>query len=181
MNWSHIYKSEVSPVLENFASGPPLWVYGIIGVLVLAATALIVWAPMKFKLGGIVLLFFCGFIGFMVFKSSRVKPGQPATFQTGRVLDLIEKKQVVKKTTGIMEPEISYRILFVAEETGAFDHSGLLDTEQIPGDSQYETEMLVSESIYRGVRKGQQVTGIILPTANNAFHFLILEGGSVIK
>ena len=66
MNWSHIYKSEVSPVLENFASGPPLWVYGIIGVLVLAATALIVWAPMKFKLGGIVLLFFCGFLGFMV-------------------------------------------------------------------------------------------------------------------
>ena len=112
MNWSQIYRSEVAPILENFASGPPVWVYAIVGILAATGIALIVWAPMKVKLGGAVLIFFCGFIGFMAFRSSRVKTDEPAEFRTGLILKKYEKKQVVRKTTGIMEPEITYWIDF---------------------------------------------------------------------
>ena len=178
MQWDAIYKSEVSPVLANFSSGPPIWVYVMVGLFALAGIALIIWAPLKVKLGGVVLLFFCGFIGFMVLKSSGVKPGQPAEFHTGTVLEKIRKKQVVKKTTGIMEPEITYWIRFQTNESGKFDDSGILESLE-PED--VEREILISESLYASLREGQSITGVILPTAQDSFHFLVQPDGSVLK
>ncbi|MBI39566.1 MAG: hypothetical protein CMF59_08200 [Leptospiraceae bacterium] len=180
MNWSQIYRSEVAPILENFASGPPVWVYAIVGILAATGIALIVWAPMKVKLGGAVLIFFCGFIGFMAFRSSRVKTDEPAEFRTGLILKKYERKQVVRKTTGIMEPEITYWIDFQPEVVGRFDATGLLEKNEVSAGSE-STEILISEQIYSMVKEGQTVTGVILPTANESFHFLVESGGAIVR
>lgn len=178
MNWDSIYKSEVAPVLENFASGPPVWVYALLGVLALGGVALLIWAPLKFKLAGAVLLFFCGFLGFMVLRNSGIKPGQPAEFCTGRILKKYEKKQVVRNAAGIMEPEISFWIDLQPSRCARFDESGVLD-EGAP--SQEPRSITLDESLYGSVEDGQEITGVIIPTARNSFHFLVAADGSIQK
>jgi hypothetical protein len=181
MNWSEIYQGEVAPVLENFSAGPPIWVYAIVGILAATGIALLIWAPVKVKMAGAVLLFFCGFIGFMVFRSSRVKQGEPAVFRTGLVLRKYEKKQVVRKTTGVMEPEITYWIDLQPQAIGRFDDTGLLRKEEVQSNQSAGTEILVSEDIYAQVREGQIITGVILPTATDSFHFLVESDGSIVR
>lgn len=178
MNWGDIYKSEVSPVMANFSSGPPVWVYAIVGTLAIVGIALLVWAPLKVKLGGAALLFFCGFIGFMLLRNSGIKAGEPAEFCAGKVLKKYEKKQVVKKTTGMMEPEISYWIDLETIRCAKFDDSGIVEEETAPPEPRSIT---LAENLYGALAEGQEVTGVILPTARNAFHFLVSADGSIQK
>ena len=164
--------------MENFSSGPPMWVYGIIGTLAILGIALLVWAPLKVKLGGAVLLFICGFIGFMMLRNSGIKPGQPAEFCTGKILKKYEKKQVVKKTTGMMEPEISYWMDVQTLRCAKFDEAGIVEEVSPTPESR---SISLDHSLYSSVDEGQEVTGVILPFATNSFHFLVSADGRVQK
>lgn len=176
MKWDAIYRAEVAPVLTNFSSGPPVWVYAIIGVVAAGGLALIIWAPLKIKMAGFVLLFFCGFIGFMVFRSASNASRKVAEFRRCTVLQKLEEKRVVKDSRGIMVPEVSYRVEAQCSLKGRFDETGLLDQSPIEGTAVFG----IGKSIYDGIAPGETITGVILPTASDYFHFLVTPDGQSI-
>lgn len=179
MDYAEIYKSEVAPVLANFQAAPPLWVYGILAFLVLGGIAMLVFAPVKVKAGGAVLIFAAGFIGYMMMTSKKKAQNTIATYRVVRVIDKTEKKQVVRNTRGIMEPHFSYLLTVDSIEGGLFDDTGKIEgkvAEKNAGE-----EILVSKPVFNAVQKGETVTGIILPTANNAFHLVIRPDGEKIR
>jgi hypothetical protein len=88
------------------------------------------------------------------------------------------RKQAVRKTTGIMESEFSYWIELQVQKKATFDAAGMLNEEEVGSDPQ---EILISESLYNKLEKGENVTGVILPVAENSFSFLVESDGSIVK
>src|SRR5690606_15778650 len=178
MDWAQIYRTEVLPVLENFMAGPPAWVYGILIAVGLAGLAALIWGPGRVKLVGLVLLFFVGFGAFMTVSSARTAAKRSAEYRTGLVKSKHVEKTVVRNTTGIMEPRLTYWIDVDVSEARRFSAAGAARKVQKSSGLQ---KIGVGKSLFDAIQEGQTITGVILPTARDHFHFLVLPDGRVIK
>lgn len=177
MHWDQIYSAEVAPVLAQFSSGPPVWVYALIGLALAAGVAALVWLPGKLKPIGLVLLFVGGFILYMMYSSADRAQSRPAEFRTGVVERKFTLERPVRRTTGIMEPETSYWIELRVQESATFDARGA-------GAAQTGREVQtigLSEALYGKIQEGTTITGVILPTATNHFHFLVNADGTIVR
>ena len=177
MQWDQIYRAEVAPVLAQFSAGPPVWVYALIGLTVAGGVAALVWLPGRLKPGGLVLLFVAGFILYMIYSSADRARSRPAEFRTGLVERKFTLERPVRRATGIMEPETSYWIELRVHKAATFDARGA-------GAAQTGIEVQtigLSEALYGNIQEGTTITGVILPTATDHFHFLVNADGTIVR
>lgn len=178
MQWDQIYKTEVAPVLAQFSAGPPLWVYAALGLALLGGVALLVWTSGGVRLSGLVLVFIAGFILYMMHSGTEKARTRPAEYRTGVVNKKYTLERPVRRANGMMEPQTSYWIELRVNEARNFGAHGAGNALPVGPDAQ---AIGVDESLYAKVREGATITGVILPTANDHFHFVVEADGSIIR
>lgn len=177
IDWAEIHAKEIAPVLQNFSTSPPPVVLAILAAAVLSGIALVIWAPGRLRLAGVVLIFIAIFASYMVLSGARRARQRPAHYEYGSIVKKYSKKSTSTDSRGMIEPVTTYYIemnVSTAHEIRAEGQAG-------PVEAAGTRKLSADEELYGRLAEGDRIYAIVLPTADDAIHFAVREDGTVVR
>lgn len=176
IDWKKVYSNQILPIIDGVTSLPPLWLLIIFGALFFGGVSLMIWAPVKGKLAGLVLLFMVGFITYMATNNYYGAKNKDAHFEIGAITKKFSKMEIKNLSTGFSHKETVYYVEFEMYESYILTKAGKGKAlnEEI-GKQQYS----VSLSMYEKLNEGEQINAVFSP--NGGLYCFIRPDGSVIK
>ena len=175
VDWSHIYRAEVVPVLSAHTAPTPMPVLIIAGAAILAGVVLLLLVPWPRNLVGLAPLLMVAFGAWAMRGNRRAAQQDPAQVRVGTVAALrIEKILTSNTTNGASEAREVHVLELTLQEAGTLDAEGAHLTA-----TSEQVRLTTSPTIYRSLSVGDALTGVSMPTAPAFVHLRVGEDGQI--